>query len=127
MTVLTVDSLSKAFDMHVLGEKQVVGLDDVSFEVDDGEFLAIVGESGSGKSSLLKCIYRTYEPTSGHIRFQATDGEIDLATCSDRDVLSVRGAELGYASQFLNEIPRVGAVDVVARPMVEQGMDRRQA
>ena len=59
MTVLSVEGLSKTFDMHELGDTEVVGLDDVSFDVHEGEFLAVVGESGSGKSSLLKCLYRT--------------------------------------------------------------------
>src|SRR6056297_2843945 len=127
MTVLTVDSLSKAFDMHVLGEKQVVGLDDVSFEVDDGEFLAIVGESGSGKSSLLKCIYRTYQPTSGHVVFHDADGDVDLAACPERDIIGLRGDAIGYTSQFLDEIPRVPAVDVVARPLREQGVPTETA
>ena len=125
--ILDIDAVSKTFEMHVLDGKTVPGLADVSFSVDEGEFVAIVGESGSGKSSLLKCIHRTYEPTSGTIRFRTEDGEIDLASCSDRDVLAVRGSELGYASQFLDEIPRVPAVDVVARPMWEQGTDRETA
>ncbi|TMT81533.1 ATP-binding cassette domain-containing protein [Haloterrigena sp. H1] len=127
MTVLTVDGLSKTFDMHVLGEKQVVGLDDVSFEVDDGEFLAIVGESGSGKSSLLKCIYRTYQPTSGHVVFHDADGDVDLAACPERDIIELRDDAIGYTSQFLDEIPRVPAVDVVARPLREQGVPIDQA
>jgi alpha-D-ribose 1-methylphosphonate 5-triphosphate synthase subunit PhnL len=125
--ILDIDAVSKTFEMHVLDGKTVAGLADVRFSVDEGEFVAIVGESGSGKSSLLKCIHRTYEPTSGTIRFRTEDGEIDLASCSDRDVLAVRGSELGYASQFLDEIPRVPAVDVVARPMWEQGTDREAA
>lgn len=125
--ILDIDAVSKTFEMHVLDGKTVPGLADVSFSVDEGEFVAIVGESGSGKSSLLKCIHRTYEPTNGTVRFRTEDGEIDLASCSDRDVLAVRGSELGYASQFLDEIPRVPAVDVVARPMWEQGTDREAA
>lgn len=127
MTVLTVDGLSKTFDMHVLGEKRVVGLDDVSFRVDDGEFLAVVGESGSGKSSLLKCIYRTYQPTAGRVVYHGPDGDTDLATCPDRDVIALRGDDVGYASQFLDEIPRVPAVDVVARPLRESGVPMADA
>ena len=127
MTVLSVDGLSKTFDMHVLGDTQVVGLDDVSFDVRDGEFLAIVGESGSGKSSLLKCLYRTYDPSSGEVVYRGPDGGTDLASCPDRTVIALRGDAIGYTSQFLDEIPRVPAVDVVARPLVEQGVDRVDA
>lgn len=124
MTILEIDQLRKEFQMHVVGGKRVVGLDDVSFDVADGEFLAIVGESGSGKSSLLKCLYRTYLPSDGAIRFASTDGTVDLASCSERRLLELRDDEIGYASQFLDEIPRVPALDVVARPLVEDGVDR---
>jgi alpha-D-ribose 1-methylphosphonate 5-triphosphate synthase subunit PhnL len=125
--ILDIDDVSKTFAMHVLGGKTVTGLDSVSIGVERGEFVAVVGESGSGKSSLLKCINRTYEPSGGHIRLQTTEGLVDLATCSERTVLQVRGRDLGYASQFLNEIPRVPAVDVVARPLWELGTDREEA
>jgi alpha-D-ribose 1-methylphosphonate 5-triphosphate synthase subunit PhnL len=124
MTILEIDQLRKEFQMHVVGGKRVVGLDGISFDVDDGEFLAIVGESGSGKSSLLKCLYRTYLPSGGAIRFASTDGTVDLAACSERRLLELRDDEIGYASQFLDEIPRVPALDVVARPLVEDGVDR---
>jgi len=141
MTVLTVDGLSKTFDMHVLGDTQVVGLDDVSFDVREGEFLAVVGESGSGKSSLLKCLYRTYDPTAGRIVYHGAGGQstattdaatedtdrVDLASCDDRTVIGLRGQAIGYTSQFLDEIPRVPAVDVVARPLREQGLPAREA
>jgi len=125
--ILDIEDVSKTFDMHVLDGRSVPGLDEVSFSVESGEFVAVVGESGSGKSSLLKCINRTYEPTSGHIRLRTDDGILDLATCSDREVLAARESDIGYASQFLNEIPRVPAVDVVARPLWEQGVVREQA
>ena len=125
--ILELDTVSKNFEMHVLDGRTVPGLSEVSFGVAEGEFVAIVGESGSGKSSLLKCINRTYEPTSGQILFRTTTGGLDLATCGEREILSVRGSELGYASQFLDEIPRVPAIDVVARPLWEQGIDREQA
>ncbi|MDY7083434.1 MAG: ATP-binding cassette domain-containing protein [Halobacteria archaeon] len=118
--ILEIDELTKVFDMHVLDGKRVVGLDGVSLGVNKGEFLAVVGESGSGKSSLLKCVYRMYEPTSGSIAYESRGGTVDLADCSEREVLGLRDAEIGYASQFLHEIPRVPAVDVVARPLAEK-------
>jgi alpha-D-ribose 1-methylphosphonate 5-triphosphate synthase subunit PhnL len=131
MTVLSIEGLSKTFDMHVLGDTEVIGLEDVSFDVHEGEFLAVVGESGSGKSSLLKCLYRTYDPTAGRVVYHGGTDDIDLATCGDRTVMELRGETIGYTSQFLDEIPRVPAVDVVARPLIEQGTDgvtaRKQA
>jgi alpha-D-ribose 1-methylphosphonate 5-triphosphate synthase subunit PhnL len=123
--ILTVEKLTKRFEMHVLGGTEVVGLDGVSVGVRDGEFLAVVGESGSGKSTLLKCLYRTYEPTSGSIHYHPAD--VDLASCDERTVMALRETDIGYTSQFLDEIPRVSAVDVVARPLVEGGTDREAA
>ena len=105
----------------------MLGLDDVSFEIREGEFLAVVGESGSGKSSLLKCLYRTYDPTGGRIVFESREGKIDLAACSSREMLSLRGTDIGYASQFLREIPRVTALDVVARPLIERRSSTEEA
>lgn len=121
--ILEIDDLSKRFEMHVIDNKCVVGLDGVSFDVREGEFFAVVGESGSGKSSLLKSIYRSYQPSSGCIVYRSLDGAVDLATCTEQQVLKLRGNEIGYTSQFLDEIPRVPAVDVVARPLREGGMD----
>lgn len=125
--ILSIEQLSKRFEMHVLGDKRVVGFEDVSFDVHQGEFLAIVGESGSGKSSLLKCLYRTYAPTTGHIRYTGREQTVDVATCAEREILALRESEIGYASQFLREIPRVSAVDVVARPLRETGVDADEA
>jgi alpha-D-ribose 1-methylphosphonate 5-triphosphate synthase subunit PhnL len=137
--VLTVKQLSKTFALHTVDETEVVGLDEVSFQVTAGEFLGVVGESGSGKSSLLKCIYRTYQATDGdilyHQRVQDQDNEsggktpteINLVSCSDREIIRLRKNAIGYTSQFLDEIPRVPAVDVVARPLCEQGFADKKA
>lgn len=121
--LLSVERLEKRFQMHVVDGREVTGLDDVTFDVESGEFLAIVGESGSGKSSLLKCLHRTYQPTGGRIAFECGDDVVDLASCSERELLALRGSDIAYASQFLREIPRVTAVDVVARPLREHGTD----
>jgi alpha-D-ribose 1-methylphosphonate 5-triphosphate synthase subunit PhnL len=75
----------------------------------------------------LKCLYRTYDPTAGHIVYHDGNGEVDLASCGDRTVMDLRGDAIGYTSQFLDEIPRVPAVDVVARPLIERGTPTEDA
>jgi alpha-D-ribose 1-methylphosphonate 5-triphosphate diphosphatase len=132
MNVLCVENLSKTFTIHNLGGKQLQGFRNVSFQVREGGALALFGPSGIGKSSVLKCIYRTYLPTSGHIWYHSTDGQrLDLAHLPEHDIIRLRRQEIGYVAQFLHVLPRVGAVDVVAEPLIKAGVPmadaRRQA
>jgi alpha-D-ribose 1-methylphosphonate 5-triphosphate synthase subunit PhnL len=125
---LTVDGLSKTFTLHILNDKRVVALRDVSFSVPPGAFLGIVGPSGGGKSSLLKCLFRTYLPTAGAVWYRTADGRsVDLATAPDEEIIALRGGEIGYVSQFLRPTPRVTAVDLVAQPLVRRGVGRDEA
>ena len=123
MPHLSVENLSKEFILHMLGGRRLAALEGVSFNVEPGEFLGVVGRSGSGKSSLLRCLYRRYLPTSGSILYETEDGAIDLATASDREVLRLRERELGYVAQFLRAIPRTPAREVVAEPLVSRGVE----
>ena len=75
-------ALSKTFTMHVRGGRRIEAFPDISFALGEGEFLGISGPSGSGKSSLLKCIYRTYLPTSGALWY--TDARAEPGTSSGR-------------------------------------------
>ena len=125
---LVVDRLSKTFELHILHGKQIVGFTDVSFTVPLGAFVGIAGQSGSGKSSLLKCLYRTYLPDSGQIRYQPLSGSpIDLARAPEEVVLDLREREIGYVSQFLRPTPRVTALELAARPLLHRGMPRADA
>lgn len=124
---LEVESLSKHFTLHMLGGRRLAALEDVSFTVEAGEFLGVIGRSGSGKSSLLRCLYRRYLPSTGSIHYAGENGSTDLATADDRIVLDFRERELGYVSQFLQAIPRTPARDVVAEPLVSRGADAETA
>ncbi len=125
--LLKVDSLHKSFTLHVLDGRRMQALEDVSFAVESGEFLGVVGRSGSGKSSLLRCVYRRYLPTSGSVVYASENGPVDLAGTADREVLRLREGELGYVSQFLRAIPRTPARDVVAEPLVRRGTPLEEA
>lgn len=127
MPHLEVESLSKDFTLHMLGGRRLTAFEDVSFSVERGEFLGVLGKSGSGKSSLLRCVYRRYLPTSGSIVYDSKDGPVDLASAPDREVLRLREREIGYVSQFFSAIPRTPAVDVVAEPLTIRGEDTKLA
>lgn len=120
--MLNVINLSKTFLMHIRGGKKITSLNNVSFSVAKGEFLGLTGPSGSGKSSLLKCIYRSYIPTSGNIFYDSElMGTVDIATADEHTVLALRKHEIGYISQFLHVIPRVSAVDVITDVLKTKG------
>ncbi len=120
--LLEVVDLEKRFEMHILNEKQIEALRQVSFEVDEGEIVGLTGKTGSGKSTLMKCLYRTYRANSGRILYHAEDARaIDLASASEHEVLRLRKTEITYCSQFLQVIPRVPAIDVVASALVARG------
>lgn len=126
--MLNVENLSKTFRMHILGDKIIEGVAGVSLDVRKGEFVGLSGPSGAGKSSILKCIYRTYVPTGGHIWYDSLGmGRVDLASASEHDVLKIRSGEIGYVAQFLKVIPRVPAIEVVAEPLMSAGMPAEEA
>jgi alpha-D-ribose 1-methylphosphonate 5-triphosphate synthase subunit PhnL len=126
--MLEIRNLSKTFTIHILGGKVIAGFGGLSFRVGPGEFLGLAGRSGSGKSSVLKCIYGTYLPTTGETWFSSDrHGRVNLATADEQKILAIRHGELGYVSQFLRVIPRVAAVDVVAEPLLRRGEDPGEA
>jgi phosphonate transport system ATP-binding protein len=84
-----------------MGDNQVRALDQVSFEVPDGQFLAVIGLSGSGKSTLLRCINRLVEPTAGQVIW---DGE-DITAASQEDLRSIR-RRIGMIFQQFNLVTR---------------------
>jgi alpha-D-ribose 1-methylphosphonate 5-triphosphate synthase subunit PhnL len=121
--MLQVDHLSKIFTLHLLGGKRIRGVEDVNFRVGAGETLVLRAPSGEGKSSILKCIYRTYRPTAGRILFQSSEmGVVDLADLDDHRIIRLRNTEIGYVTQFLKVLPRVSSIDIVAEPLVENGV-----
>jgi alpha-D-ribose 1-methylphosphonate 5-triphosphate synthase subunit PhnL len=126
--MLTVTNLRKTFIAHILDGKEIPGFKDVGFHVPAGKALKLAGPSGHGKSSVLKCIYRTYAADAGSILYEsAASGTLELTRLGEHDMLGLRRTEIGYVTQFLSVLPRVPAVDVVADPLVGDGLPRPQA
>jgi alpha-D-ribose 1-methylphosphonate 5-triphosphate synthase subunit PhnL len=125
--MLQVQRLEKRFVSHALG-KEILGFPTVSFSVPCGGALGLAGPSGHGKSSVLKCIYRSYRASSGRILYDSgMFGPVDLTALSENEVLALRRHEVGYVTQFLSVLPRVAAMDVVAEPLLADGLPRAEA
>lgn len=125
--MLTIENLQKSFTIHHLN-KTFTALNELSLHVNEGGFLGIVGKSGSGKSTILKSIYRTYEPQGGAIYFDsAAFGRIDLLKASPRDIVYLRKHEIGYVSQFLNVMPRTTALELVTQSLLDVGVPQDEA
>jgi alpha-D-ribose 1-methylphosphonate 5-triphosphate synthase subunit PhnL len=121
--MLKVTGLTKQFQLSLSHDMKVNPFQNLSFEIAKGKFMGIAGPSGIGKSSILKCIYRTYLPTSGEIKYDsAYYGPIDLARAAEREISHLRKNEISYVSQFLKVIPRVSAVDIVAEKLLPSGL-----
>ena len=97
--MLEVINLTKIYDGEVLA------LDNVSFKVEQGEFLAIIGLSGSGKSTLLRCINRLVEPTSGVIMWDGVN-----VTAANQDELRLVRRKIGMVFQHFNLVNRSSVI-----------------
>ena len=109
MAVLEVKELTKKYGE---GESEVIALDQVSFSVERGEFVAIIGASGSGKSTLMNMIGGIDYPTSGSI---IIDGN-EIQAMSEDELAIFRRRNLGIVYQFYNLIPTLTAEENIALP-----------
>ncbi len=121
MTILDVQRYTKQFTIHQL-DRSIPVFDEISFRLDQGEFLLISGPNGVGKSTLLRCLFRSYLPTAGQAIYHSLHGPVDLARAADVDVALLRNAEFAHVTQFLRPRPRVSALELVAEPLLRDGM-----
>ncbi|GAA4431111.1 ABC transporter ATP-binding protein [Bremerella cremea] len=105
-SLLTVRNVERTFTM---GEVKVEVLKDLSFDVYDGEVLAMVGPSGSGKSTILNLIGGLDQPNHGSVLFD----DIDLAKVSSRALTRYRRKHVGFVFQFYNLVPNLTALENV--------------
>jgi len=120
--MIEVDRLSKEFTMHIRNGLILTSFREVSFAAEAGSLLAITGPSGIGKSSLLKCIYRTYLPSSGDVYYRSVDnGLVNLVQADEQEIIRLREKEIGYVSQFFHVLPRISALQILVEPLLRQG------
>jgi alpha-D-ribose 1-methylphosphonate 5-triphosphate synthase subunit PhnL len=125
--MIDISNAEKTFTMHLQGGVQLPVVRGVSFEVKAGECVVLSGPSGAGKSSILKMIFGNYRCDGGRIGIHHEGAMIDLAQAEPRQILSVRRTTIGYVSQFLRAVPRVATIDVVAEPLIANGVARAEA
>ena len=110
MEILKVENLTKIYGE---GQNKVVALDNVSFSVEKGEFVAIVGASGSGKSTLLHLLGGVDKPTKGKV---FVDGK-DIYNLSEDNLAIFRRREVGLIYQFYNLIPILNVEENITLPL----------
>lgn len=115
--MISIKNLSK---IYVTGEVQTKALDNVSFEVKKGEFVAIMGPSGSGKSTLMHILGALDTPTSGSYFL---DGE-EVSKLSDDELADIRNRKIGFVFQAFNLLPRTTALKNLFIPMMYARTDR---
>lgn len=109
MEILKVENLNKIYGK---GENQVKAVNNISFSVEKGEFVAIIGASGSGKSTLLHLIGGVDRPTSGKVYI---DGK-DIYTLNDDNLAIFRRRQVGLIYQFYNLIPVLNVSENITLP-----------
>src|ERR1035437_6610519 len=113
-------SVSHVKKIYYTGDVETVAVDDISFTIKKGEFVAIVGPSGSGKSTLMHVLGALDTPTSGTY---ILDGE-DVSKLSKDELAEIRNKKIGFVFQSFNLLPRTTAVKNVALPMIYAGIPK---
>ena len=126
MALLEVRHLVKHFSRPggMFRQPSVVrAVDDVSFDIEQGDMFGLVGESGSGKSTTGRCILRLLEPTSGEVLFR---GESVLKFSKNRLRLARRDMQVVFQDPYSSLNPRMRAGDIVEEPLVIHGLGTRE-
>ena len=114
------------YKIYPMGDTEVRALDGVSFEINEGEFVAIVGQSGSGKSTAMNIIGCLDVPTSGTYEL----GDTDVSTMDDDQQAEIRNKMLGFIFQQYNLIPTLNVLENVELPLLYGGLsatERKEA
>lgn len=114
-SVILMDHVSRYF---VVGDEIVKALDDVSLQINKGEFVAIMGPSGSGKSTMMNLIGCLDTPTDGDIFI----GGANLKGLSETELAYVRNKKIGFVFQQFNLLPKLNALENVITPLLYSGI-----
>jgi putative ABC transport system ATP-binding protein len=121
MALVELRNVSK---IYRLGDEEIRALDDVTLDIEAGEFISIIGPSGSGKSTLMHILGCLDSPSRGTIRLDGTM----IQDASPRELASMRNRKIGFVFQFFNLLPKLNVLQNVELPMIYSGIsgkDRR--
>ena len=117
--MIKVTNVTKTYDS---GEASFQALKGVSFEIEEGEFVAIMGPSGSGKSTLMHILGALDTPTSGKYFLDSKD----VSKMSDDELADIRREKIGFVFQSFNLLPRATVMRNVTLPLIYEGMDEKE-
>jgi len=117
--IVSVKDLNKSYRR---GSQTVPVLENITFELCDGEFLALMGPSGSGKSTLLNILAGIDKPDSGSVII----GGVDISNLSETDLAQWRAINVGFIFQFYNLMPVLTAFENVELPLLLTGLSRKE-
>lgn len=120
MPLLEVQHVQKIYTTR-FGGTQVQALSNVSFSVEEGEYVAIMGESGSGKTTLLNILAALDRPTAGEVLLEGRP----LSAIRERDLAAFRRSHLGFVFQDFNLLDTFSLQDNIYLPLVLAGTDYR--
>lgn len=115
-------SISKLYKSYHRGDQVIPVLSDISFDIAEGEFLALMGPSGSGKSTLLNLIAGIDHPDSGSIVI----GGVDVTQLTETELAHWRALNVGFIFQFYNLIPVLTAFENVELPLILTSLSRAE-
>lgn len=107
---------------YTMGEEVVKAVDDMSLEINKGDFVAIMGASGSGKSTSMNLVGSLDMPTKGKIFLEGHD----ISLLHESEIAQLRGKKIGFIFQSFNLIPNLSAKENVMLPMVFQSKDKQE-
>ncbi len=113
--VINIKNVSKTY---VMGAEEVHALQNVSLQINRGEYVALMGPSGSGKSTLMNIVGCLDTPTSGLYEFTG----VNVSDMNDNELAKIRNKEIGFVFQTFNLIPRSNALHNVELPLVYAGI-----
>ena len=119
MALVELRNVSKIYH---LGGEEIRALDDLSLDIDAGEFISIIGPSGSGKSTLMHILGCLDTPTRGKLKLDGT--EIQGATKAE--LARIRNQKIGFVFQFFNLLPKLNVLQNVELPMIYSGVSSKE-